>query len=273
MAKNAAVIGHPIAHSKSPRIHNFWMGQYNISASYTAVDVAPTESDVKIPQLLVDENLAGFNITLPHKERIISFCDALTADAKAIGAVNTVYKDDAGRIIGTNTDAYGFWQNIVAAYHDFSVTGDKVCVLGAGGAARAVIYALKQQGASQIVICNRTHEKAQKLADEFGCDVCDWEDYARLLADCKLLVNTTSLGMSGQPPLEIDLSALPQDALVNDIVYAPLQTELLQKAAARGNKYVQGIGMLLYQAQKAFQYWYGVLPEVSDALQKEVLSS
>ncbi len=271
MAKNAAVIGHPIAHSKSPRIHNYWLQQNGLAAQYTAIDIAPDALAAQIPLLLADENLAGFNITLPHKEKIMAFCDVLDPSAKAIGAVNTIYKNDQGQVVGANTDAYGFWQNIAAAYPDFSVKDQTVFILGAGGAARAVIYAIKEQGAGRIVICNRTRSKAEYLAEEFGAEICDWADAAAALAECCLLVNTTSLGMYGQDPLSLDISALPQNALVNDIVYAPLQTELLQKAAARGNKYVQGIGMLLYQAQKAFHFWYGIWPEVDAQLQKDVL--
>jgi shikimate dehydrogenase len=159
----------------------------------------------------------------------------------------------------------------MVSHPDFSVSGDTVCVLGAGGAARAAVYALREQGAGKIIIFNRTFETAQKLAEEFGAEAAQWDDRAKGIANCKLLVNTTSLGMKGKPALDMDLSALPQDAVVNDIVYAPLQTELLQNAANRGNKTVQGIGMLLYQAQRAFAYWYGILPEVDEIITKRVL--
>ena len=271
MAKNAAVIGFPIKHSKSPLIHNYWMGQHDIAAEYSAVEINPDNFAGNVQSLLDDENLGGFNVTLPFKEDILSLCQKLDSSAREIGAANTIYKNEDGEVCGANTDAYGFWQNIVAAYPDFSVRDERVCVLGAGGAARAVVYALKEQGAKEILIFNRSFDKAEALAADFGGRAVEWDERSAYLADCKLLVNTTSLGMAGKPALEIDLSDLSSDALVNDIVYAPLQTELLQNAANRGNKTVQGIGMLLYQAQKAFEYWYGVLPEVDETVTQRVL--
>lgn len=271
MARNAAVIGHPIKHSKSPLIHSYWMKQHNIDANYTAIDIAPEDFSQNVLALIARSDISGFNVTLPHKESVISICNNLEENARKIGAVNTVYKDEGDAICGANTDAYGFWQNIVSSHPDFSVQGEKVCVLGAGGAARAVIYALKEQGASEILIFNRSLDKAEALAKDFDAKAYRWDQREHYLADCKLLVNTTSLGMDGKPALEIDLSSLNPEALVNDIVYVPLQTELLQKAADRGNKTVQGIGMLLYQAQKAFEYWYGVLPEIDETIIQRVL--
>jgi|TARA_R110000868_G_scaffold408176_1_gene690668 shikimate dehydrogenase len=271
MAKNAAVIGYPILHSKSPLIHNYWMTQHHIDASYGVAEIQPDHFADEVRALLGDDGLAGFNVTAPYKQDIMAFCDEIDVSAQQIKAVNTVIKSPTGKIIGANTDAYGFWQNIQASSPGFSVNGATVCVLGAGGAARAVVYALKQQGAAEILIVNRTFETAQKLANEFGVKAVSWAERGRMLAKCKLLVNATSLGMQGKPALDIDLAALPRDAVVNDIVYAPLQTELLQNAANRGNKTVQGIGMLLYQAQRAFEYWYSVLPEVDAIITKRVL--
>tara|TARA_R110002124_G_scaffold149220_1_gene314962 strand:+ start:98714 stop:99532 length:819 start_codon:yes stop_codon:yes gene_type:complete len=271
MAKNAAVIGHPIAQSKSPLIHNYWMARYAIDAQYSAVHILPENFEADVARLLNDDSCAGFNITQPYKEKIIQFCDELDQTAQEIGAVNTVYKSITGRIIGANTDAYGFWQNIAHKYPDFSVKDDTVCILGAGGAARAVACALSHEKPKQLNIINRSLAKAEKLAEEFGGEAFAWEDRAASLADCKLLVNTTSLGMADKPPLDLDLSLLPAEAVVNDIVYVPRQTELLQNAAARGNKTIEGIGMLLYQAQRAFHYWYDVLPEIDETLIKKVL--
>ncbi len=271
MAKNTAVIGYPIAHSKSPIIHNYWMDQHHIDASYGIVEIAPENFARDVKKLLADENIVGFNVTAPYKQDIIAFCDEIDTSAQHIHAVNTVIKSPEGKIIGANTDAYGFWQNILARYPDFSVRGETVCVLGAGGAARAVVYALRSEGAGKIIIFNRSFENAQKLAAEFGAEAAPWGERQEGLADCKLLVNATSLGMLGKPNLDMDLSSLPADAVVNDIVYAPLQTELLQNAANRGNKTVQGIGMLLYQAQRAFEFWYDVLPDVDVTLTKRVL--
>lgn len=271
MKKNAAVIGYPLSHSKSPLIHNYWMEKYDIAASYTAESIHPESFKQDVTKLLSRADIAGFNVTLPYKQDILSFCDHLDISAEKIGAVNTVYKNESGQIYGANTDAYGFWQNIVSAYPDYSIKGETACILGAGGAARAVAYALKEQGVKQLLIFNRTIEKAEIIANDFDGKAIDWEDKEKYLPDCALLVNTTSLGMGGQPPLKIDLSALNSKALVNDIVYAPLQTPLLQNAEYYGNKTVQGIGMLLYQAQKAFALWYGVMPEVDDVLIKKVL--
>jgi shikimate dehydrogenase len=271
MAKNAAVIGYPIAHSKSPIIHNYWMGQHHIDASYGFVEIKPEKFAADVKNLVDDKNIAGFNVTAPYKQEIMTFCDEIDASAQHIKAVNTVVKLENGKVMGANTDAYGFWQNILVNYPNFSITGDTVSVLGAGGAARAAVYALREQGAGKIIILNRTFETAQKLATEFSAEAAPWDDRAQQIADCKLLVNTTSLGMLGKPALDMDLSALPQDAVVNDIVYAPLQTELLQNAANRGNKTVQGIGMLLYQAQRAFSYWYGIVPEIDEIITKRVL--
>jgi shikimate dehydrogenase len=271
MAKNAVVIGYPILHSKSPTIHNYWIGMHQIDACYGVAEIQPENFTDDVRGLLDDENIGGFNVTAPYKQDIMAFCDEIDGSAQQIKAVNTVIKADSGKIIGVNTDAYGFWQNIMVSHPDFSVSGDTVCVLGAGGAARAAVYALREQGAGKIIIFNRTFETAQKLAEEFGAEAAQWDDRAKGIANCKLLVNTTSLGMKGKPALDMDLSALPQDAVVNDIVYAPLQTELLQNAANRGNKTVQGIGMLLYQAQRAFAYWYGILPEVDEIITKRVL--
>jgi shikimate dehydrogenase len=271
-AKNAAVIGHPIAHSKSPLIHNYWLARYAIDAQYSAVHILPKNFETDVSRLLNDGECAGFNVTQPYKEKIIEFCDELDETAQEIGAVNTVYKSNSGGIIGANTDSYGFWQNILYTQPDFSVKGEAVCVLGAGGAARAVICALRGQNPNQLKIINRSFDKAEKLAAEFGGIAIPWEECAASLVNCKLLVNATSLGMRDKPQLDLDLSLLPVDALVNDIVYVPLQTELLQKAAQRGNKTIQGIGMLLYQAQRAFHYWYDILPEIDEPLIKKVLA-
>jgi shikimate dehydrogenase len=199
-------------------------------------------------------------------------CDAVDAQARRIGAVNTVVVDAAGRLIGSNTDAYGFIENVRRAAQWNGKSGAAV-VLGAGGAARAIVVALIDAGVPEVRIVNRTRGRADALATEFGrpAAVVDWEDRAGALGDAALLVNTTTLGMQGHEPLALDLSRLPKEAVVTDIVYTPLQTWLLREAAARGNQTVDGLGMLLYQAQPGFEKWFGVRPSVDEALRRFVL--
>lgn len=267
----SAVIGHPIAHSKSPIIHEYWLEQNNISGSYQVIDIAPDQLAVGIKNI-IDNGYDGFNVTIPHKQEIINFCDSIDDTAKKIGAVNTVIIKDK-KLYGTNTDAFGFIQNIKSSAPDFNFKNKTAFVLGAGGAARAVIYGLIEQGVQKIRLSNRTKEKAvelQKMAPKI-IDIIAWEGVSEALKGADLLINTTSLGMQGSPALEIDLSALPTQALVNDIVYAPLMTGLLKQAQDRGNIIVTGIGMLLHQARPAFEAWTGILPEVTVELEQKIL--
>lgn len=266
----AGVIGHPVSHSKSPLIHQHWMDRYAISGNYTAIDIAPDRLPGAI-QDLIRKGYAGFNVTVPHKVAIMKLCHEIESSAKIIGAVNTVVIQD-GKLQGRNTDAFGFIENMKAALPDFSCT-QPVTVLGAGGAARAVIHALLHDGAPRIAVCNRSLEKAEVLQTMAPdrITVRNWEDRAAL-SGCGLLINTTSLGMKGQPPLEIDLAELSDQAVVYDIVYAPLLTDLLKQAQAKGCRIVTGIGMLLHQARPAFHAWTGIMPEVDEALTRKVLA-
>lgn len=267
----AGVIGHPIKHSKSPLIHNHWIEKYGLSGDYKAIDIAPENLKDGV-QKLVDEGYAGFNVTIPHKQEIFKLCADVDDTARAIGAVNTVVVRN-GVLHGTNTDAFGFIENVRQSAYGVDFVHRPAVVLGAGGAARAIVYGLIEAGAGQIIILNRTADKAKDVA-EINTDivrVAPWEARTEMLRDCGLLVNTTSLGMTGKDALEIDLSYLPEDATVSDIVYAPLMTDLLQQARARGNQIVTGIGMLLHQARPAFEKWFGVLPDVDEALEKKVL--
>ncbi|MCK5374410.1 MAG: shikimate dehydrogenase [Alphaproteobacteria bacterium] len=273
-----AVIGHPIAHSKSPLIHNTWLGKYELNGSYEAVDIAPDVLGTGV-KALVKQGYCGFNVTLPHKIAIIDLCDEIDARAKTIGAVNTVTICD-GKLYGTNTDAFGFAHNILETckdkgWDDWSFAGGRAIVLGAGGASRAVIYALLNQGVPEIVLLNRTREKADELA-QMAPDkiiVRSWDERNKIVIDANLIVNTTSLGMEGKPPLDIDISLAPPDALVTDIVYAPLYTGLLQQAKGQNLRHVTGIGMLLHQARPGFELWNGVMPEVTPALIDKVLAA
>ena len=267
----AGVIGHPIAHSKSPFIHGFWLKHYGIDGEYTAYDIEPAQLAGSV-QSLVDSGLRGFNVTLPHKQNIIPLCDTISHEASAIGAVNTITISDTGKLHGHNTDAYGFTQNLNEKIADIKWPDLSATVIGAGGAARAIVYALRQKGVKDIFISNRTYQSAKDLADLYDAHVIELNDLNASFNTTKLLVNTTSLGMTGQPSLEIDLSALPSDAIVYDIVYTPLMTPLLQQAASRNLKIVTGIGMLLHQARPGFEAWFGHFPEVTRELEELILT-
>lgn len=258
----AAVIGFPVGHSRSPAIHNHWISQYGLRGQYDAHAIPPEHLKESLLRL-IEDGYTGFNVTIPHKQTIMALCDEIDATARAIGAVNTLSVGEDGKLRGYNTDAFGFVENIRQSAPDFDFAGGAVLVIGAGGAARAVVYGLQQVGAKHIRIANRTHEHAEKIAQDFRVEVASCGTGAAGLKDVSLLVNTTPLGMKGQPPLGFDVSLLPPDALVNDIVYNPLETVLLRDAAARGLKTVDGLGMLLHQARPAFEKWFGVLPEAA----------
>jgi len=267
-----AVIGHPINHSKSPIIHGRWLENAQIDGTYEAIDIAPDNLEKEIARM-VDEGYQGFNVTLPHKENIMKLCDVVDDTAKHIGAANTVVINN-GKLSGYNTDAYGFTQNIKSNAPKYDFTNKAALVLGAGGAARAVLRGLLEAGVSRIILTNRTIEKAETLKQMSPdqIDVVEWGNYKNNLKDIDLLVNTTSLGMVGKTPLDIDLSSVNKNALVTDIVYTPLETDLLKQAKDNGNEIVTGIGMLLYQAQKSFEIWTGSLPAVDQNLIDEVLA-
>ncbi len=270
-----AVIGHPIKHSKSPIIHGYWLDLYGLSGSYEAIDIKPQNIKAQV-QDLVNQGYSGFNVTIPHKVSFMALCDEIDDLAKSIGAVNTVTIKN-GKLYGTNTDAYGFTQNIKETVNlnawDWSFNQGKAVVLGAGGAAKAITYALIQEGVQEIIITNRTREKAEELAklDKSKISVIDWEKRNQVLENANLIINTTSLGMNAKPPLDIDLSLAPKNALVTDIVYSPLYTDLLNQAKSKDLRIVTGIGMLLYQARAGFELWNGVMPDVTSELEELVL--
>lgn len=274
MQKKVLVIGHPISHSLSPKLHGFWLKQYGINGSYEAKDVAP---DV-FPEFIRNLGQAGYagaNITVPFKEDALRNVDEISPIATRIGAVNTIIVQEDGALYGTNTDAYGFIHNITDHIPHYNFTGRTALVLGAGGAARAVVAALLDAGCTEIRLTNRTKDKAEKLAQDVGGNISTlpWDARNEALKDIDFLVNTTSLGMTGQRPLAIDISTLPTHALVTDIVYNPLITPLLAQAKAQGNQIVDGLGMLLHQAVPGFEAWFGKKPEVSDALRQIILAS
>ena len=272
--KRACVIGWPVEHSRSPSIHRYWLAQYGIDGAYEKEPVRP-EDLAGFLGALEQRGYAGANVTLPHKEAALRLAAVADEAARAIGAANTLWLDQAGRLCAGNTDAYGFITNLEAEASGWDKGRRPVMVLGAGGAARAIVHGLLSEGAASIVLTNRTRGRADALAHAYGpsVTVIDWDDRHRALAGCGLLVNATSLGMTGKEPLDLDLAALPANAVVADIVYSPLQTELLAAARARGNRTVDGLGMLLYQAVPGFERWFGVRPEVTPELRAHVVAT
>ena len=273
-AKLAGIIGWPVAHSRSPVLHGYWLQHYDIDGAYVPMAVKP-ENLRRALQSLPLLGLAGCNITIPHKEETLHLVDTVEASAKRAGGVNTIVVDPRGNLIGSSTDGYGFIAALRAGAPGFDPAQAPAAILGAGGAARAIVAALLDHGARDIRLVNRTPERATKLAKELGGDVrgIAWEERDEALVGAGLLVNATSLGMEGQPALELPLHALPTDAVVNDIVYVPLETPLLAAARARGNRCVDGLGMLLHQAQPGFEAWFGIKPEVDDGLRRAVLAT
>lgn len=270
----AGVMGWPIAHSRSPVLHGHWLERYGIDGEYVALPVTPDDLGETVRHL-ADNGFVGANVTVPHKEKVMDYCASIDPIAKRIGAVNTLVVGIDGEIEGRNTDAFGFIENIRAAIPDFQATAGPAVVIGAGGAARAIVAALIDAGAPDIRIVNRTASRAEVLASDLGPPVraIDFAKISDVLADAALVVNSTSLGMTGQPALEIDLSNLPQTAIVNDIVYNPIETPLLRDARRRRNPVVDGIGMLLHQARPGFHAWFGMDPEVTPALRAAVLGA
>ena len=273
MTRRAAITGFPVAHSRSPLVHGHWLAEHGIDGSYEKVEVSP-DAAAAFYRDFRESGLVGCNVTVPNKEAAAAACDELDDAASAMGAANTLWLDDAGRLIGANTDGSGFLGNLDQSLPGWDNGLTHAVVLGAGGAARAVIWALLSRGVKTVAIVNRTYQKAADLQARFGSDsiACHWEDLDGLMGTTGLLVNTTSLGMSGQPPLEIDLRNLSESAIVADLVYVPLETSLLARARARGNPAVDGLGMLLQQAVPGFERWFGVRPRVTDELRAVVLA-
>lgn len=272
--KKAFVCGHPIAHSRSPKIHGYWLRKYGITGSYEAIDVAPDDAADFFASLKA-RGFAGGNVTIPHKEAAFAAVARRDEAAEAIGAINTLWLED-GVLCGGNTDAIGFAANLDERAPGWTKAGATV-VLGAGGAARAVIQALKERGFTDIRVTNRTLQRAEELADRFGQGVSAHPAAAArtLLADAGLLVNTTAIGMAGKGDageLPADPSALPRHAVVTDIVYVPLETPLLAAARGLGLKTVDGLGMLLHQAVPGFERWFGMRPEVTEELRAMIIA-
>jgi len=276
----AGVIGWPVEHSLSPRLHGYWLKEYGIDGTYDAIPVDPENVEGFIRRL-ADNGFAGINVTVPHKEAAFAAVDETDVITKCIGAVNTIFVGADGKLTGRNTDGFGFMQNLREGAPKWGSGDGPVVVLGAGGAARSIIVSLLYDGVSSIRLTNRTQERGENLAIDIPADtggdtkatidIIPWEKRSSALDGAALLVNTTTLGMTGKDPLDLDLGNLPSSCVITDIVYAPLVTPLLAAAAARGNVTVDGIGMLLHQARPGFSAWFGVEPTVTDAQRAFVL--
>ncbi|MFT6677287.1 MAG: shikimate dehydrogenase [Sulfitobacter sp.] len=268
----AGVIGSPIAHSKSPQLHGHWLKTYGIAGHYIPMEVAPQDLE-QVIRSLPKMGFVGINVTLPHKEAALKIADLVTDRATLIGAANTLIFRQDGKIHADNTDGYGFIENLKAGAPHWHPNAGPAAVLGAGGAARAVIAALLDAGVPEILLSNRTRVRAEKLVSDFGnrLRVFDWVKAGNMLDSASLVVNTTSLGMLGKAALRVPLDGLSPDTVVTDLVYAPLKTDLLATAEAIGCTTVDGLGMLLHQAVPGFERWFGTRPEVDRATRAAAL--
>jgi shikimate dehydrogenase len=267
----AGVMGWPVMHSRSPVIHNYLLGRHGLNGAYVPLAIKPEHLEAAL-RGLVPLGFSGCNITIPHKEQAFKVVDEIDPVARRIGAISCVVVRPDGSLFGMNNDAFGFIQNILQQLPGWRADAGPAVVIGAGGGARAVVYALADRGAREIRVVNRTPDRADLLAREFGSSVkaVPWEERARALRDAAMLVNTTSQGMVGQPPLDLPLDGLPDHAPVCDIVYVPIETPLLAAARRRGNPTIDGLGMLLHQVRPAWKAWFNIDPEITPELRAEV---
>lgn len=270
----AGVIGSPIEHSKSPVLHGHWLKRYGIKGHYIPMNISHENLESSL-RAMPGLGFVGVNVTIPHKETVLNIADSVTDRAALIGAANTLTFSDDGRIIADNTDGYGFIENLKQGAPGWDAKAGPAAVLGAGGAARAVLAALLDAGVERILLANRTKARSEALKAEFGAriSVFDWVHANTMIAEAATVVNTTSLGMQGNAPLNVSLEGLRSETVVTDIVYAPLETELLKSARENGCVTVDGLGMLLYQAAPGFERWFGQRPEVDEDLRQAVLSA
>lgn len=269
----AGVIGWPVAHSRSPRLHRFWLGRAGIEGDYVPLGVEPRHLEQAFRALPL-LGFRGVNVTIPHKENVLRLATKVTDRAALIGAANTITFREDGSVFADNTDGFGFLENLRARAPGWKGSDGPALVFGAGGAARAVISALLSDGAPEVRLVNRTRSRAEFLAEQFGAkvQVADWLHAEDAMEGVATIVNTTSMGMHGQPALPFGLKRAPRTALVNDIVYTPLVTPLLEEAQARRMRWVDGLGMLLHQGRPGFEAWFGAVPVVDDALRAAVLA-
>ena len=270
----AGVMGWPVMHSRSPMLHNYWFDKYNLQGRYLPLAIEPSKLGPAL-RALAPLGFAGCNLTIPHKEAAIAIVDEVAPSAKKMGAISCVTVSSDGKLTGTNNDGYGYIHGLLEAAPDWKAEAGPVVVIGAGGGARAVAMSLAERGAKEVRLVNRTEARAQALAKDLGGPIKahPWSDRNRLMEGASLLVNTTSQGMVGNPALDVELDALPTSAIVSDIVYIPGETPLLAAARERGNRTVNGLGMLLHQARPAWQAWFGIEPEVTLELRRQIEAS
>jgi shikimate dehydrogenase len=270
----AGVMGWPIAQSRSPVMHNYWIEKYQLSGRYVPLAVKPerlADAIRGLPAL----GFRGCNLTMPHKQYAMTMIDSLTDTARRIGAVNCIVVGDDGRMSGTNHDGNGYVMSVQEVAPHWKPSDGPIAILGAGGAARAIIVALLERGATEIRLINRTVEKAERIAKELDPAIkpISWDQRSDAIGDVALLVNATNQGMAGSPALDISLDRLSPQTLVSDLIYVPPQTSFLAAAKARGNVTINGLGMLLHQARPAFQAWFGVMPEISADLRATIMAT
>jgi shikimate dehydrogenase len=260
----AGVMGSPVMHSRSPRIHNYWFAKYGLAGTYVPLAIRAEGLRAAL-RALPALGFAGCNLTIPHKEAAFEIVDRVDPPARRIGAINCVVVASDGTLDGRNTDGFGYIHSILEACPDWRADAGPIVVIGAGGGARAVLASLVEHGARDVRLVNRSPARAEALAREFGAPIAalPWDDRTAALDGAAMLINATSQGMAGQPALDLNLGKLPTAALVSDIIYVPRETPLLAAARARGNRTVNGLGMLLHQARPAFHAWFGVMPEVT----------
>ncbi len=271
--KKACVIGWPISHSRSPTIFSYWLNKYELEGEYSKQAVKPEDFSEFVKNMSLTNEYVGANVTVPHKEVAFSIADEPDEAARAVNAANTLWFSD-GKIYASNTDTFGFMTHLNRSAPDWKHLESPVTILGAGGAAKAIIFGLLEQGVTELRILNRTKQRAEELEKIFGNNVkvFDYSDPKKALIDCSLLINTTTLGMTGSHELEIDLSPMNSQSIVADIVYSPLETQLLNQANERGFKTVDGLGMLLHQAVPGFEIWFNKRPEVTSELRDLIIS-
>jgi len=269
----ACVIGNPISHSRSPRLHSYWLDRYGLEGEYTALKVTEDQLEQTL-RTLPSKGFIGANVTIPHKVSVMRFADNITDRATLIGAANTLIFKEDGRIFADNTDGYGFMANLRQGAPDWDPQAGPAAIFGAGGAARAIIVALAEAGVPEIIISNRTRPKAEALRADFGAriSVVDWVQADKMLEDANTVINTTSLGMVGGQDFKVSLELLRPHTVVTDIVYNPLKTAFLAAAEQKGCKVVDGLGMLLHQGVPGFERWFGTRPEVDAATRQAVLA-
>jgi shikimate dehydrogenase len=270
----AGVMGDPVMHTRSPKMHGYWLQKYGLAGAYVPLHIKAEGLGAAL-RALHALGFAGCNLTIPHKETALSLVDTLDTSARHMGAMNCVVVQPDGSLKGYNYDAFGYVESVLEAHPDANFNDGPIIVLGAGGAARAVAAGLAGRGAKDIRITNRSPDRAAQIAKDLGAPVTTfvWADRNAALADAAMLVNTTSAGMVGQPDLDMDLSRLSTRALVSDVIYVPQETKLLAAARARGNRVVNGMGMLLHQGRPAFQQWFGIMPDVTPELRALMMPS